>query len=176
MRNAKIRPFQKAAKYYARKNAKRVQYYDGESVTAEDVPGMVTRYGYRRRGRQPKDVYVLHTGEWVEIASIAFEGDETGGVYAGNNRGHYFVRVADRWVHDRHRAQTRAEGGEVVRLHIVDGRVAEVVGVEGELEGLDLLAGMSADEAGELAHLFLGITFPPAPLAGDGRGDTAMAA
>lgn len=33
-----------------------------------------------------------------------------------------------------------------------------------------------ADEAGAAAHLFLGIPFPPAPLAGAGRGVAALAA
>lgn len=160
-------PFQATGRYYARTTAKRLQYWDGATdaqgcavLPAEDVPALVTRWGYQAsRYRRPKDAYVLHTGEWVYIDSRVATGlDEFGPVYGGNHKGHAFRRIEDRWIFDRHAAQTKAEGREAVKIHIVDGRVAEIVGTSGALKGLDLLE----DMGGEFAHERLGIPYAPA--------------
>lgn len=162
-------PFQATTKYYRRTTAKRCQYWDGSTngegcaiLPDEMVPAMVTRWGFQpSRYRRPKDAYVLHTGEWVYVAAkVATDVDEFGPVYGGLSRGHAFKRIEDRWVYDRHVSQTRDEGRDVVKLHIVDGRVVEIVCTQGELKGADMLDGMGE----EFAHYYLGIPYAPAPL------------
>ena len=178
-KQAQTFPFQAAGRYYARATAKRCQYWDGETdadgcavLPAEDVPALVTRWGYQpSRHRRPKDAYVLHTGEWVYVDSrVATSIDEFGPVYGGNHKGHAFKRIGDRWLFDRHAAQTESEGREAVRIHIVDGRVAEIVGAAGPVKGLDLLEDMGE----EFAHERLGIPYAPAaPRAYESRAQTA---
>lgn len=180
-KTAKTIPFQAKGRYYARTTAKRCQYWDGETdaqgaavLPAEDVPALVTRWGYQAsRHSRPKDAYVLHTGEWVYIDSrVATEIVDGQPVYGGNHKGHAFRRIEDRWVFDRHVAQTAAEGREPVKIHIVDGRVAEIVGTRGAWEGLDLLGDFGA----EFAHERLGIPYPPAePSASASQADCRAA-
>ena len=168
-KQAKTIPFQATAKYYRRTTAKRCQYWDGSTngkgcaiLPDEMVPAMVTRWGFQpSRYRRPKDAYVLHTGEWVYVAAkVATDVDEFGPVCGGLSRGHAFKRIEDRWVYDRHVSQTRDEGRDVVKLHIVDGRVVEIVCTQGEFKGADMLDGMGE----EFAHYYLGIPYAPAPL------------
>ena len=77
-----------------------------------------------------------------------------------NDKGCAFKRIEDRWVYDRHVSQTRDEGHDVVKIHIVDGRVVEIVCTQGEFKGADMLDGMGE----EFAHYYLGIPYAPAPL------------
>lgn len=142
-KQAKTIPFQAAAKYYRRTTAKRCQYWDGSTndngcaiLPDNVVPAMVTRWGYQpNRYRRPKDAYVLHTGEWVYVADkVATDVGEYGAIYGGASKGHAFKRIEDRWVYDRHVSQTRDEGRDVVKIHIVDGRVVEIVCTQGEFK------------------------------------------
>lgn len=153
-------PFQSGSKYYKRRTAKRLQYVGFDGLpTEDDVPAMVTRWGFQpSRYRKPKDAYLTHWGQWVEVASRALEEAPDGSpVFGGNHKGHYLVPIKNRWIRDRHRRETAAAGMPVVRVHVVNGYAVEVVGDGRDNKGRVYLAGAMPEEV----HEFLGLPFAP---------------
>lgn len=116
----------------------------------EPQSALITRWGYQGGEHyRPHDAYVTPAGVWCEIRNIATELGEDGKpvTYC-----HAFQPMRDRWLSDRHAAQT-AEAGDVppCRVHVVDGRVVAIVGAaRTEYEGADLPAGEGDDYAAAL--------------------------
>ena len=157
---AASKTFQARSKYFARKTAKRLQYVGFDGVpTKDDIPAMVTRWGFQiSRYRGPKDAYLTHWGQWVECASRTFEEAPDGSpVFGGNHKGHYLVPIKNRWIRDRHRRETAAAGMPVVKIHVVNGFVTEVIGDGRDNKGHVYLAGAMPEEI----HEFLGLPFAP---------------
>ena len=112
---------------------------------------MITRWGYQGGPcYRPHDTYVTPAGVWCEIRNVATELGEDGKPMAYC---HAFQPIRDRWLKDRHAAQT-AEAGDVpaCEIHVKNGRVVAIVGRRA-LDGLDLLG----DEGDEYAGAILGV-------------------
>lgn len=146
--------FDARGRYYRRHRA--LPVVTGET-TPEGVPeltepqsALITRWGYQGGPcYRPHDTYVTPAGIWCEIRSVATELGEDG---KPTEWAHAFQPIRDRWLRDRHAAQT-AEAGDVppCRVHVVNGRVVAIVGaVNTAFEGADLLAGEGDEYAAAL--------------------------
>jgi hypothetical protein len=146
--------FDARGRYYRRHRA--LPVVTGET-TPEGVPeltepqsALITRWGYQGGPcYRPHDTYVTPAGIWCEIRSVATELGEDG---KPTEWAHAFQPIRDRWLRDRHAAQT-AEAGDVppCRVHVVNGRVVAIVGaVNTAFEGVDLLAGEGDEYAAAL--------------------------
>ena len=117
----------------------------------EPQSALITRWGYQGGPcYRPHDTYVTPAGVWCEIRNVATELGEDGKPMAYC---HAFQPIRDRWLKDRHAAQT-AEAGDVpaCEIHVKNGRVVAIVGRRA-LDGLDLLG----DEGDEYAGAILGV-------------------
>ena len=117
----------------------------------EPQSALITRWGYQGGPCYgPHDTYVTPAGVWCEIRNVATELGEDGKPMAYC---HAFQPIRDRWLKDRHAAQT-AEAGDVpaCEIHVKNGRVVAIVGRRA-LDGLDLLG----DEGDEYAGAILGV-------------------
>lgn len=147
--------FDARGRYYRRHRAPPV--VTGET-TPEGVPeltepqsALITRWGYQGGPcYRPHDTYVTPAGVWCEIRSVATELGEDG---KPTEWTHAFQPIRDRWLRDRHAAQTD-EAGDVpaCEVHVKNGRVVAIVGRRA-LDGLDLLG----DEGDEYAGALLGV-------------------
>ena len=146
--------FDARGRYYRRHRA--LPVVTGET-TPEGVPeltepqsALITRWGYQGGPcYRPHDTYVTPAGIWCEIRSVATELGDDG---KPTEWAHAFQPIRDRWLRDRHAAQT-AEAGDVppCRVHVVNGRVVAIVGaVNTAFEGADLLAGEGDEYAAAL--------------------------
>lgn len=146
--------FDARGRYYRRHRA--LPVVTGET-TPEGVPeltepqsALITRWGYQGGPcYRPHDTYVTPAGIWCEIRSVATELGEDD---KPTEWAHAFQPIRDRWLRDRHAAQT-AEAGDVppCRVHVVNGRVVAIVGaVNTAFEGADLLAGEGDEYAAAL--------------------------
>lgn len=146
--------FDARGRYYRRHRA--LPVVTGET-TPEGVPeltepqsALITRWGYQGGPcYRPHDTYVTPAGIWCEIRSVATELGEDG---KPTEWAHAFQPIRDRWLRDRHAAQT-AEAGDVppCRVHVVNGRVVAIAGAANTaFEGADLLAGEGDEYAAAL--------------------------
>ena len=146
--------FQAAGRYYRRHRALPVvtggTTPDGVPELTEPQSALITRWGYQGRDcYRPHDAYVTPDGVWCEIRNVSTELGEDGKPVSYC---HAFQPMRDRWLSDRHAAQT-AEAGDVppCRVHVVGGRVVEIVGAaRSDYEGVDLLGGEGDDYAAAL--------------------------
>lgn len=146
--------FQSSGRYYRRHRALPVvtgeTTPEGVPVLTEPQNALITRWGYQGGEHyRPHDAYVTPAGVWCEIRNVATELGEDGKPVAYC---HAFQPMRDRWLSDRHAAQT-AEAGDVppCRIHVMGGRVVAIVGAaRTEYEGADLLAGEGDDYAAAL--------------------------
>lgn len=147
--------FDARGRYYRRHRA--LPVVTGET-TPEGVPeltepqsALITRWGYQGGPcYRPHDTYVTPAGVWCEIRSVATELGEDG---KPTEWAHAFQPIRDRWLRDRHAAQTD-EAGDVpaCEVHVKNGHVVAIVGRRA-LDGLDLLG----DEGDEYAGALLGV-------------------
>lgn len=147
--------FDARGRYYRRHRA--LPVVTGET-TPEGVPeltepqsALITRWGYQGGPcYRPHDTYVTPAGVWCEIRNVATELGEDG---KPTEWTHAFQPIRDRWLRDRHAAQTD-EAGDVpaCEVHVKNGRVVAIVGRRA-LDGLDLLG----DEGDEYAGALLGV-------------------
>lgn len=147
--------FDARGRYYRRHRA--LPVVTGET-TPEGVPeltepqsALITRWGYQGGPcYRPHDTYVTPAGVWCEIRNVATELGEDG---KPTEWAHAFQPIRDRWLRDRHAAQT-AEAGDVpaCEVHVKNGRVVAIVGRRA-LDGLDLLG----DEGDEYAAALLAV-------------------
>ena len=141
--------FQAAGRYYRRHRA--LPVVTGETTPGEPQSALITRWGYQGgECYRPHDAYVTPSGVWCEIRNVATELGEDG---KPTEWTHAFQPIRDRWLRDRHAAQT-AEAGDVpaCEVHVKNGRVVAIVGRRA-LDGLDLLG----DEGDEYAGALLGV-------------------
>ena len=94
--------------------------------------------------------YVTPSGVWCEIRNVATELGEDG---KPTEWAHAFQPIRDRWLWDRHAAQTDKAGDvPACEVHVKNGHVVAIVGRRA-LDGLDLLG----DEGDEYAGALLGV-------------------
>ena len=153
--------FQAQGRYYKRRSAKVLKVWDGGTdeeglpvLSAEKVPALVTRWGWQTsRYRRPHDAYVTPDGVWRECKNVAVHLGEDGKPDAWD---HVLAPIADRWIEDRHRAQTAEKGdAPVCRVHVVAGRVVSVVTCGGGTlpEGLELHDPETPDATADLLNV-----------------------